>query len=61
MKNTDPLLTYAEKGDSNDGFTWTNCELGAAYIDPRLCICPQVMLIESWKKRDNFQVWIFCV
>ena len=50
MKNTDPLLTFAEKGESNGELTWTDRELGAAYIDPRLCICPQVMSIELWEK-----------
>ena len=50
MENIDPLLTFAEKGESNGELTWTDRELGAAYIDPRLCICPQVMSIEFWKK-----------
>ena len=50
MKNTDPLLTFAEKGKSNGELTWTDRELGAAYIDPCLCICPQVMSLEFWKK-----------
>ena len=54
MKNADPLLTFAEKGESNGEFTWTDHELGAVYIDLYLCICPQVMLIKSWKKRDEF-------
>ena len=50
MKNTDPLLTFAEMGESNGVLTWTDRELGAIYIDPRLCICPQVMSTECWKK-----------
>ena len=51
MKNTDPLLlTFTEKGESNDELTWTDRELGTAYIDPSLCICPQVMSIEFWEK-----------
>ena len=50
MKNSDPLLTFAEKGESNGELSWTDRELGAAYIDPRLCICPQVISIEFWKK-----------
>ena len=50
MKTTDPLLIFAEKSESNGELTWTDSELGAAYIDPRLCICPQVMSIEIWEK-----------
>ena len=42
MKNTDPLLTFAEKGESNGVFTWTSRELGAA--------CQQ----NPGKKRDEF-------
>ena len=53
MKNADPLLTFAEKGESNGELTWTDRELGAACIDPRLCICFQVMSIEFRKKQDK--------
>lgn len=50
LENTDTLLTFVGKDESNGEFSWINSELGAAYIDPRLCICPWVMLVESWKK-----------